>query len=148
MKLSYFDSSVLLAILLDEKKQEEAYGYWQNSSKVSSILLKIETIIGLRRTYMKNKHLLKNNWLNNKTKILEEYWNEVHFMILDNTIEREIYLHKELAQCRSLDAIHIATAMQFKKINSNEDTYLYTFDESMHCLALQYNFKTNEINSR
>ena len=148
MKLAYFDSSVLLAILLDENKQEEAYTYWQNTDKVSSILLKIETIIGLRRIYALNKHLLENNWLNNKTKVLEEFWNEMHFMLLDSAIERDIYLHKELAQCRSLDAIHIATALQFKEINNNEETYLYTFDKTMHSLALHYKFKTNTINNR
>ena len=59
MTLSYFDTSVLLAIVLDEEKKEEAYGYWQNTIRVSSLLLKIETIIGLRRIYEHNKHKLR-----------------------------------------------------------------------------------------
>ena len=145
MTVSYFDSSVLLAIILDEEKQEEAFEYWQNSIKVSSILLKIETIIGLRRTFERNKHKLANDWLNKKTKILDECLNEVNFMIINNKIEREIYLRKELSQCRALDAIHIATAIQFREINDNKETILYTFDKTMHNLAEHYKFKTNNI---
>jgi predicted nucleic acid-binding protein len=145
MILSYFDSSVLLAILLDEEKQEEAYGYWQNSMRVSSILLKIETTIGLRRIYETNKRKLEKNWLNKKKKILDEYLNEVNYKIIDNRIEREIYIRKDLSQCRSLDAIHIATALQFREINNNEETNLYTFDRAMHNLAKYYKFTTNRV---
>jgi uncharacterized protein with PIN domain len=56
MNLSYIDSSFLLAILLDEEKQRTAREYWQNSIRVSSILLKIEAIIVLRRTHEINKN--------------------------------------------------------------------------------------------
>ena len=145
MTLSYFDSSVILSILLEEERQEEANGYWQNTIRVSSILLRIETILVLRRVYETNKYKLENDWLNKKTKILDEYLNEVNFMILDHTIERGIYFRKELAKCRSLDAIHIATALYFKEINNNEETCLYTFDKTMHSLAGHYGFKTNKI---
>jgi len=143
MTFSYFDSSVLLAILLDEDRQEEAYSCWQNSIRVSSILLKIESIIVLRRTYEINKHKLEDEWLNKKIKVLDEYLNEVNYIAVNNKIEREIYLRKELAQCRTLNAIHIATALQFREINNNEETHLYTFDRSMHNLALHFKFKTN-----
>ena len=145
MRLAYFDSSVLLAILLEEERQEEAYQYWLNSVKVSSILLRIETIIGLRRIHAINKNRLENDWLNKKTKILEEYFSEMNFMILDSAVEREIFFRKELARCRSLDAIHIATALQFREMNNNEDTFLYTFDKTMHSLAVHYKFFTNRI---
>jgi hypothetical protein len=41
---------------LEENKKYEAYEYWQNAKiKVSSILLKIETIVTLRRAYENNK---------------------------------------------------------------------------------------------
>jgi beta-xylosidase len=40
MTLSYFDSSMVLAILLEEARKKEAYEYWQNSSiRVSSIYI-------------------------------------------------------------------------------------------------------------
>ena len=145
MTLSYFDSSFLLAILLDEERQEEAYAYWQNSTRVSSILLRIETIIVLRRTYEINKQKLESNWLNKKTKVLNNYLDAVNYKVISSKTEREIYSRNELTRCRSLDAIHIATALQFRELNNGEEVNLYTYDRTMHGLAEYYSFKTNEL---
>ncbi|MDR2631735.1 MAG: PIN domain-containing protein [Spirochaetaceae bacterium] len=145
MTLSYFDSSMVLAILLEEARKKEAYEYWQNSSiRVSSILLRIETVVSLRRTYEYYKNKLDDNWLIEKLKILDEYLNEVNYRIIGTKIEREIYLKKELSKCRSLDAIHIATALKFREM-TNVDIVLYTFDKTMHELAEHYRFKTNKL---
>jgi predicted nucleic acid-binding protein len=145
MTLSYFDSSIVLAILLEEARKKEAYEYWQNSSiRVSSILLRIETVVSLRRMHEYYKNKLGNDWLIEKVKILDEYLNEVNYRIIGTKIEREIYLKKELSKCRSLDAIHIATALKFREM-SNVDIVLYTFDKTMHELAEHYRFKTNKL---
>ena len=65
--IGYFDSSVVLAILLNEERQDEAFKYWNDTdTKISSILLKIETIISLRRVYNNNKQKLDKNWLEEK----------------------------------------------------------------------------------
>ena len=145
MTFSYFDSSILLAIVLDEKKQEEAYNYWQNSIRVSSILLRIETVIALRRIHETNKHILASVWLDEKTALLNDFLASVNYMVLNAKIEREIYARKELAQCRSLDAIHIASALRFRGLAENESMNFYTFDKAMHKLAEQYRFKTNRL---
>jgi predicted nucleic acid-binding protein len=136
---------MVLAILLEEARKKEAYEYWQNSSiRVSSILLRIETVVSLRRTYEYYKNKLDDNWLIEKLKILDEYLNEVNYRIIGTKIEREIYLKKELSKCRSLDAIHIATALKFREM-TNVDIVLYTFDKTMHELAEHYRFKTNKL---
>jgi hypothetical protein len=71
--LSYFDSSIFLSILLNEQRQDEAYWLWKDSDiEVSSILLRIETIVTLRRIYEQNKSKLDENWLERKAKELEE----------------------------------------------------------------------------
>ena len=96
MIISYFDSSIVLAILFDESRKVKAYEYWQSSQlRVSSILLKIETIVSLRRIYEYNKNTLTEKWLGEKTKILEEYLNEVNYKIISTKTERKIYLQKE-----------------------------------------------------
>jgi predicted nucleic acid-binding protein len=60
--IGYFNSSVILAILFNEEKQEEALQYWNDTdTKISSLLLKIETIISLRRVYNNSKQKLDNN---------------------------------------------------------------------------------------
>jgi predicted nucleic acid-binding protein len=136
---------MVLAILLDEKKKTEAYEYWQDSSiRVSSILLRIETVVSLRRTYEYYKKKLDDTWLAEKSKLLDEYLNEVNYRIIGTKLEREIYLKKELSKCRTLDAIHIATALKFREMN-NVDVVVYTFDRAMHELAEHYRFKTNKL---
>jgi predicted nucleic acid-binding protein len=75
---------------------------------------------------------------------LDEYLNAVNYRIIGTKIEREMYLKKELSKCRSLDAIHIATALKFREMN-NVDIILYTFDKTMHELAEHYRFKTNKL---
>jgi predicted nucleic acid-binding protein len=136
---------MVLAILLEEKRKKEAFEYWQNSSmRVSSILLRIETIVTLRKTYEYYQKKLDHAWLTEKTKILDEYLSEVNYRIIGTTIERDIYLKKELSKCRSLDAIHIATALKFREMN-NVEVVLYTFDKTMHELAEHYRFKTNKL---
>jgi predicted nucleic acid-binding protein len=145
MTLSYFDSSMVLAILLEEERKKEAYDYWKKSAiRVSSILLRIETVVSLRRIYEYYKKKLDDNWLAEKSKTLDEYLNEVNYRIIGAKIEREIYLKKELSKCRSLDAIHIATALKFREMK-NVDIVIYTFDKVMHELAAHYRFKTNEL---
>ncbi|AEF84102.1 conserved hypothetical protein [Treponema primitia ZAS-2] len=144
--IAYFDSSILLAILFNEERQDEAYSYWSDATtKVSSILLKIETIISLRRMYELNKKKLNSSWLSEKTKELDEYLAEINYRIIDEEMEQFIYLKKELSKCRSLDAIHIATALMYRENNNNENIKLYSFDNAMHELAVHYKFGTNKI---
>ncbi len=70
----YFDSSVLLAILLDEKRKASAVDFWNEATvRVSSILMKLEAITVVRRTYEHNKSRLASNWMTAKVQELEEY---------------------------------------------------------------------------
>ena len=111
--LYYFDLSVILAMLLDEKRKTEATKLWEVATvRVSSILLKLETITVLRRTYEHNKSKLDSSWLSKKTSEMGEYFQEINFRIIDEDIEKVFSFKKELAQCKTLDAIHIATAIE------------------------------------
>jgi predicted nucleic acid-binding protein len=134
--LSYFDSSVILAILLDEKRNKEALGLWDDADiRVSSILLRLETIIVLRRTYEHNKKELPSLWLSKKMAELNEYLDEVNVRVIDDEIEKIMILKKEVGKCKTLDAIHIATAIEFSKLVPQKDFTLITFDREMANLA-------------
>lgn len=142
--VAYFDSSFLLSILLDEDTKTEAYSLWKGAEiRVSSILLKIETIIVLRRAYDHFKSQLSTNWLTQKTLELDEYLKEVNYRLLDEEIEQSIRLRKDLSKCRALDAIHIATALDFSMMSRPHDFILYSYDAAMLELARQYNVRTN-----
>jgi predicted nucleic acid-binding protein len=134
--LTYFDSSIILAILLDEKRKDEALMLWNNASiRVSSILLRLETITVLRRTYEHNKTKLPSLWLSKKTNELNEFLQEINIRIIDEDIEKIMTLRKEIAKCKTLDAIHISTAIEFSRLVPQKEFVLYTFDKEMACLA-------------
>jgi prevent-host-death family protein len=144
--LQHFDSSILLAIILDEKRKDEALKLWNGASiRVSSILLKLETITVLRRTFEHNKTKLESNWITKKITALHEYLKEVNFRIIDEDIEKIIALKKEISKCKTLDAIHIATALEFSSLIPTSDFYLYTFDKNMSELAKSCKFKVNTL---
>jgi predicted nucleic acid-binding protein len=144
--LAYFDSSVLLAIILAEKRSAEAAAYWQKADlRFSSFLLKIETLVVLRRLFAQHKKKLGQVWLTVKTNALNRYLEEVNYKPVDEKIEKEIYLRKDLSHCRALDAIHLATALNFREISGGAPFYFYTFDQAMRQIAEQYKFKTNLI---
>jgi len=145
--LTYFDSSVLLSIILDEKRSDEARKLWSGASVgVSSILLKIEVLTVLRRTYSNNEIKLGKNWLLHKIKLMDELLQEIYFRVLDDDIDKIIYLKKELRKYRTLDAIHIATAWNIKTIVESEDFTIVSFDREMLNSAKILKFKVNEIN--
>ncbi len=142
--LYYFDSSILLAILLDEKRKDEAKKLWDEATvRVSSILLKLEAITVLRRTYEQNKKKLDPGWMTKKAEELQEYLKEINVRIIDGDIETIVFLRKEIAKCKTLDAIHIATALEFGKLIPASDFHLYTFDRGMAELAKLLKFKIN-----
>ncbi len=144
--LYYFDSSILLAILLDEKRKDMALDLWNEATiRVSSILLKLETITVLRRTFEHNKAKIESSWITRKINELNEYLEEVNFRIIDEDIENIIVLKKEIAKCKTLDAIHIATALEFSSLIPTLDFYLYTFDKNMSDLAKLFKFKINKL---
>jgi predicted nucleic acid-binding protein len=144
--VTYFDSSILLSILLEETRGKEAYSYWTKSKfRTSSILLKIETIVSLRRFYELNTNKLSKEWLLIKTQQLSEFLKEADYYIVGTAIERIILKNDKLAKCRSLDAIHIATALKLREENKTESTSLYTFDSNMHALAEEFGFEVNSV---
>jgi hypothetical protein len=80
---------------------------------------------------------------------LNEYLKEVNYRIVGKDIEQTIFLNKELSHCRSLDAIHIATALKFREtVRTTADEAsmsFYSFDAEMNRLARHYHFATNKI---
>jgi hypothetical protein len=137
---------VLLSIILDEEKQREALPLWKNSQiKVSSILLKLESLISLRRHYEYNKNNFDSSWLTTKTTQLNEFLCEVTFTNIDTIIDSIIISNNNLAKCRTLDAIHLATALDIRTKNDNNNINLYTFDNNMFALAKEFGFITNQI---
>jgi len=145
MVISYFDSSFLLAILFNESHAEEAFGVWESSPiKVSSILLKFETNISIRRKYRLHKDKYDNDWLETKLTVLDKYIKKVFFTDIDENLENSVSeYYEDLSKCKSLDAIHLAAALKISKKHDRKEIRICSFDKDMRSLAQQLGFEVN-----
>jgi predicted nucleic acid-binding protein len=135
----YIDSSALLSIILRENDHEKAEKIWLNSDlRLSSILLEAECKITLRRIC--NQKKLGKSWIVKKLEELTLLLEEVNLSNIDRTIIEIIDLKTVLSECRSLDAIHLATAIEFQK-NIKEKIGIFSFDKDFISLGKKLGFK-------
>jgi len=87
---------------------------------------------------------LPPHWLSNKTDELYEFLQEVNIRIIDEDIEKIMTLNKEIAKCRTLDAIHLSTALDFSRLVPRSGFALITFDKEMAILAKRLKMNVNE----
>jgi predicted nucleic acid-binding protein len=138
----FFDSSFLLSFLLGEKNQKEVVDIWKcTDTRFGSILLRIETNIVMRRFYSHYQKELGTSWYKDHQKVLNEMLEEVNLRVVDEEIYQTILLKKELSNCKTLDAIHLATALEFQAVVGINNLIVYTYDEQMKntCKLLSLN---------
>lgn len=139
MSLVYFDSSVVLSFLLNEKRAEEGLKLWAESdARCSSILLEVEVWVGLRRQRQRLSDSVKDAWLETRLRVLSELLKEVSLVVVDSHVTATLRSESILSECRSLDAIHLATALRVRSY-ADESLRLATFDERMLQTARRLN---------
>jgi predicted nucleic acid-binding protein len=145
MLISYFDSSLLLSILLNEERASEASVIWKyNPIRVSSILLKFETNITLMRRYEQFKNNVSRDWLETKLLELNSFFKEIFFADINNNFEKSVSTYyRKLSKCKSLDAIHLATALDISEKYGKSEIRICSFDKNMLKVAKQLGFETN-----
>ncbi len=130
----YFDTSILLAILFKEKSLSKALDFWESSpQRVSSILLEIESLAVIRRVQNKAKVLMLE-------KLLQDLLKEIELKILDLEIRKVVLENIKLDSLKSLDMIHLATALFFRE-NVDEPILFCSFDEALIQKANALNFQ-------
>jgi predicted nucleic acid-binding protein len=139
--IPYFDSSLLLSILFEEPRKEEAVTIWNSFDlRLASVLLKIETNISLKRFYKQAQHRLPGDWLQMKKDELETFLKKVVFIDISEKFADAMAENNALAGCKSLDAIHIATALHVGKRYGNENVRVCSFDKMMVRTAQEFGF--------
>jgi len=138
----YFDSSLFLTILLDENRQDEAIYIWKSCPvKISSILLKIETNISLLKFYRQNGYKFGINWFNEKKALRKKLLSEVFFNDITEYFADTMEQNDTLAKCKSLDAIHIATALDISEKYGRSEVCICSFDKNMLRVAKEFGFR-------
>lgn len=127
----YIDSSFILSILFEQNAWRDAVKLWKKSSvRLSSLVCEAECIINLRKVGEQNKAAVDDEWVLHKENELRYLLKEINTMRFDATVLQNIQANQSLRRLRTLDAIHLATALEFQKY-SDEIISLFTFDKNM-----------------
>jgi hypothetical protein len=138
--ICYFDSSAILSHLLEEREVPGISRLWDESTeRLSSNLLKIECIVGIRRAGLAQGFPADTEWPMERIDLLTQFLSGMSFKIVDESVENIIRLTPGLSNCRALDALHLATALLFRS-NVDEPFSLVTLDNRMKALAPQFGF--------
>ena len=138
--ICYFDSSAILSHLLEEREAPGISRLWDESTeRLSSNLLKIECIVGIRRAGLAQGFPADTEWPMERIDLLSQFLSGMSFKIVDESVENVIRLTPGLSNCWALDAIHLATALLFRS-NVDEPFSLVTLDNRMRVLAPQFGF--------
>ena len=125
---AYVDSSFLLAIILGQADADACSILWTGEHiRVSSILMKMECIVSLRRVALQCGFAADQGWVASRLDGLEPFFQQVSFKTVDDSIENMIRCDPRLAECRTLDAVHLATALYFQP-HLDEPLWIWTFD--------------------
>jgi predicted nucleic acid-binding protein len=134
---AYFDSSVLISLVVGDAHAARAQSLWQSESeRVSSTLIEVECTLVLRRAISgaAGDHRNGPQLIARLTQAIEE----VTLKPLDPDIVSVVRDTPALAGCRALDAAHLATALYFR--SADPDLYVCTFDGRMAEVAKRLGF--------
>ena len=133
---AYFDSSVLLSLLLGDANASHAQALWRSElERVSSTLLDVECTTVLRRAIPARLGPAQRQELESRLSTALE---EVTLKPLDEDITSLVRDTPALAVCRTLDTAHVATALFFR--GGDPELPICTFDVRMAKEARELGF--------
>jgi predicted nucleic acid-binding protein len=140
--ISYIDSSVVLSIIFQEANLENSVKIWKKSEiRVSSILLEAESKISIKRTFLNNRRKLGQTWKERKLIELDSLLEEINLKNLDSSTIENLNKEDTLSGCRTLDALHLLTAIEIQK-ELGEDLFIFSYDKEFIKVAKQLGFET------
>jgi predicted nucleic acid-binding protein len=140
--ISYIDSSVVLSIIFQEANLENSVKIWKKSEiRVSSILLEAESKISIKRTFLNNRRKLGQTWKERKLIELDSLLEEINLKNLDSSTIENLNKEDTLSGCRTLDALHLSTAIEIQK-ELGEDLFIFSYDKEFIKVAKQLGFET------
>ncbi len=112
----YFDSSFVLAVVLGEGAGGSLEELWRSTTRcIASNLLAVEGVVNVRRAArVRRDKAVSESWLRGKLAALDHLLRDFDLKAVDQSIEEIIRDTPALAECRTLDAIHLATALHFR----------------------------------
>ena len=95
----------------------------------------------LQRVYINNKKQLSKKWLKEYSKELKTLLKSINKRTVDSSIIDILKNNSLFSTCKILDAIHLATAFEYK-LNLSNNFYLCSFDKKMKTAAKKLKMKS------
>jgi hypothetical protein len=109
----YFDSSFVLSALFEERAAADHAPWDQAEQRLSSDLLRFECWVATRRAGAMQPADTPRGWVEERMERLVSFFDRITFKTMDPSIEEVVRGETSLSGCRTLDAIHLATALYF-----------------------------------
>lgn len=135
MSIAYFDASAVVAFLLQQPEGDVTRAIWQDEPKrVSSMLLKAECLVSLRRNAGRIPKGQSREWLHQRLSQMASRMEEISLTDVDESILSVLDREVVLSECRILDALHVATAVAIRE-KTGESVAMVSLDERMRSTA-------------
>lgn len=139
---SYVDTSLVLSILFEEDTMEESISLLDNSkSKFSSTITIAECYNNLNKVKVSNVSQKMEIWYSTKVKELEKILSLLNFKVYDKDIVNLIKTNINLSGCKTLDSIHLATAM-YIKMKTDSEIKILSYDKKMNKVGKKIGLET------
>lgn len=130
---TYYDSSALLEVALGGASARAVVACWdEDPVRVASVLLEAESLVVLRRAASRVRG-------KRRIGLLDELLAAIVVRDVDSEVLRVLRRAPSLSSCRSLDALHIATALFFR-LHLDEPLRICVLDRRMRELATAHGF--------
>jgi predicted nucleic acid-binding protein len=137
----YVDTSFLLnTIYLEEGYKKHVKLLEKEQYQFSSILLEIETFRNLNYVRMNRKSDDVEKWFNKKLTYADELLSRINLKNIDKEVRDEIRKNRNICELKSLDSIHLGTAIFLRNMISEELIFL-TLDDKLKSIAKKFGFK-------
>lgn len=135
----YFDSSYLLAVLFGQGPVDDLATLWdQEDIRVASQLTVAECLVSVRRVALSSGRLGARR-LRVWSEAIDLYLGTLYRKPVDDDVVAILRLERRLAPCRTLDALHLATAMYFQR-QVDQPLAICSLDRRMRAVASSLGF--------
>ncbi len=137
---TYFDSSAIVEVLLQGRSAKKIAGLWESDEvRLASILLEAEVVTVLRRIAVPKSRTRRPAAIRKRIALLDRWRESMIVREVDEEIVTILRQTESLAGCRSLDALHLATALLFQQ-HLDEPLRLCSLDARMREVGTRLSF--------
>jgi predicted nucleic acid-binding protein len=139
-RLVYFDASVALEVVLGQPRAQQAAAAWAAADRrISSVLFEAECRTAVRRAARSGGSRQGLALQKRRDEALEDWFTRLEFHAVDRAVMERLAAEPRLGACRTLDALHLATAIELRAA-SGAELAICTLDADMVAVARELGF--------